>query len=652
MPSMSETAPPMPATPSEAEGPTVDHHQHEVEEKEAYDYWGYLFKQDKTGTDKLKSLLRGLKECMNTQYNTDHVHGDKTIDNQPDLTPEQLAHFYRELNGNYDQLFLGTPSESIAFIYKSLGCLHSLQPQSWAQSTAFTDPTVPSLKTEGWIMWQTIQLLLGPDEHSQFIIEAVQKWDLKDPVTGEMFPKVLPRRCFPTEPDRHMVMWYEGVSERLRKEAEDEERSKEVETERTDVRRLRHRPNVPVSAAANAAADELATQQHLTDDEGSVDSRGPALAYFRNPLYRHVDGRPSIIRRSSKRPTLSPRPTMVDKGKEAAATMGHVIRNIGSPNLWDGPRGTSRHSSRDRRRRSTPDHRHPMHYPGDPTSQQIGGAGAYDGAAGGPAGLSPHDQRYRRRRSSQQPEQPVDSGDEAFDGDESSAYYSPRPTPPLHPHGHGGHHQHGSQQHRRAPSDAHRPGSRDSAAAGLRHSRSHEPTPTQKETGDYFEGYDDPNRRRNSAYDSAPSETPPAKGSNAGGGFGPSASPLFATHVARQPQPQPGPLGGYPPHQPAGRPHPRNDEQNYTARILLTRIVDPWIGGTRAPDVRDSTMDLLVEVVLLDTDVASDTKKMVLHLDTAEGVNHLVEKEEEKVETTDLTHLPPLQTQGGKVDRK
>ena len=68
----------------------------------------------------------------------------------PDLTPNQLAHFYRELHGNYDQLFLGTPSESIAFIYKSLGCLHSLQPLP--HSTAFTDPTVPALKTEGWIM--------------------------------------------------------------------------------------------------------------------------------------------------------------------------------------------------------------------------------------------------------------------------------------------------------------------------------------------------------------------------------------------------------------------------------------------------------------------------------------------------------------------
>lgn len=39
-------------------------HEHETAEREAYEYWGYLFKSDKTGTDRLKGLLRGLKELM------------------------------------------------------------------------------------------------------------------------------------------------------------------------------------------------------------------------------------------------------------------------------------------------------------------------------------------------------------------------------------------------------------------------------------------------------------------------------------------------------------------------------------------------------------------------------------------------------------
>ena len=67
-------------------------------------------------------------------------------------------------------------------------------------------------------MWQTIQVLLGPDEHSVFLMEAVKRWDIKDPSTGEVLPKILPRQCFPATPDKHMVAWYEGVSERLRTE--------------------------------------------------------------------------------------------------------------------------------------------------------------------------------------------------------------------------------------------------------------------------------------------------------------------------------------------------------------------------------------------------------------------------------------------------
>lgn len=43
---------------------STDQHAGTVEEREALEYWGYLFKPDKTGTDKLKGLLRGLKQVM------------------------------------------------------------------------------------------------------------------------------------------------------------------------------------------------------------------------------------------------------------------------------------------------------------------------------------------------------------------------------------------------------------------------------------------------------------------------------------------------------------------------------------------------------------------------------------------------------------
>ena len=48
-------------TPQDGSG---EQHEQAAEEREAYQYWGYLFKQDKTGTDKLKGLLSGLKDIM------------------------------------------------------------------------------------------------------------------------------------------------------------------------------------------------------------------------------------------------------------------------------------------------------------------------------------------------------------------------------------------------------------------------------------------------------------------------------------------------------------------------------------------------------------------------------------------------------------
>lgn len=342
--------------------------------------------------------------------------------------------------------------------------------------------------------WQTIQLLLGPDEHSSFLIEAVQKWDIKDPVSGEVLPKILPRKCFPMEPDKHMVAWYEGVSERLRKEAEEEERRRDIEAQQAEVRRINDRPPHPD-----------------TDEEGSVDSKGPALAYFRNPLYRHVDGRPTILRRPSKRPTISPRPTMMDKGKGAASSVGHVIKNIGSPHLWDGRSSSkSRERHRDHRRRSLPENKFYDDQP--PTS------------AGHDSKASPH---LHRRHRSGQIEDPGEGTDD--DGWDVPAVEPPTQSP----------YSRNSRQ-----GDEYDP--------SLRHSRSHEPTPSQKEVPDYFHGYDKDSRRN-----SAQPDTPPANGM--GSGFGPSQSPLFASHVAKQPQPQPPPppRSSLPPPQDPWGPLPR-----------------------------------------------------------------------------------------------
>jgi hypothetical protein len=49
---------------ADAKSERSDEHEHSVEDREAFEAWGYMFKPDKTGTDKLKALLRGLKDTI------------------------------------------------------------------------------------------------------------------------------------------------------------------------------------------------------------------------------------------------------------------------------------------------------------------------------------------------------------------------------------------------------------------------------------------------------------------------------------------------------------------------------------------------------------------------------------------------------------
>lgn len=132
------------------------------------------------------------------------------------LTPSKLAAFYRLVGGNYDSLFLDSPDSSIAFIYKSLGCLHSLQPNK----DAFATPSIPALTPHGYVRWQTVQLLLGPEEHVPYLQAAVKRLDLKNHGQGGPFPRHLPAEAFPRHADPDMCSWHETVEEKLRLEAE------------------------------------------------------------------------------------------------------------------------------------------------------------------------------------------------------------------------------------------------------------------------------------------------------------------------------------------------------------------------------------------------------------------------------------------------
>ncbi|KAK5122530.1 hypothetical protein LTR16_004031, partial [Cryomyces antarcticus] len=329
--------------------------------KEALQYWGYLF-EDRCGTDVLHRLLRGIAGFITATIEPS---------DSPDLTPTQLSHFYRSVNGDYDALFLGTPPSSIAYIYKSLGCLHSLQPSP--NSNGYSEPYIPALKPQGFVTWQTLQLLLAPEAHVPFLQEAVRKGDITDPKTGATFPKLLPKESFPTKPDQPMIKWYEGVSERLRKEAE-----KESVTGR--------------ASDAEEHSQRVDRYSSEISNNGSVDERTDAASYFANPLYRNHEGRPGIVRRWSKNPKPPRSPRILERSKVVAMTVGNTVRNVWSPHLWNGHGNSHSHNHNDHRRHSSlpGGHHHSEH---DETE--------YNDGDDGPTPTAHHARHSPHRQSSQ-----------------------------------------------------------------------------------------------------------------------------------------------------------------------------------------------------------------------------------------------------------
>ncbi|PGH12428.1 hypothetical protein AJ79_04264 [Helicocarpus griseus UAMH5409] len=174
-------------------------------------YWGFLIRADKSATPLFEQLCLGIAKLISglQQSNTE------------DLTPENLAGFYRAVGGNYDNVFLNMPHSSLSFIYQSLGCFHTLQPTS----DPFKPPSIPVLRPHGFVRWQTIQLLLCPEEHVVFLQNAVKKFDIINPSTGSIFPKVIPNDSFPAEPDPEMVKWHDTFSSKLENDYKKKQKS-------------------------------------------------------------------------------------------------------------------------------------------------------------------------------------------------------------------------------------------------------------------------------------------------------------------------------------------------------------------------------------------------------------------------------------------
>lgn len=110
---------------------------------------------------------------------------------------------------------MDVPHPSISWIYASIGCQHTLQPTT----DCFTPPSIPALTAKGFVRWQSIEILLGPEEHVPFIQYAVANFGIKHPDTGESFPKELPKEAFPLKPDAEIEKWHTMCAEKLRQQA-------------------------------------------------------------------------------------------------------------------------------------------------------------------------------------------------------------------------------------------------------------------------------------------------------------------------------------------------------------------------------------------------------------------------------------------------
>ncbi|KAL2063376.1 hypothetical protein VTL71DRAFT_5181 [Oculimacula yallundae] len=350
--------------PSEPEG-QVPPPQPSTTAPDPKSYYGYLFEADKKPTKVLVALLRGIATYISESVgNTD----------EKALTPDKLASFYKAVGGNYDSLFVDVPHPSISWIYASIGCQHTLN-----QANDFSPPTVPALTPKGFVRWQSIEILLGPEEHVPFIQNAIRLFPIFNPLTGLPFPLPLPKEAFPIVPDPDIAKWHDQCAQELRQRAsptEDEIRPHlpprpKVQAGYTHVRPPRPRVDPDYFEPKSMRGTRPVAYQHVSSSgiRGSVP----------------VPVRPQLSRSPSHRARqfLAPEDTAARAGRGRRASFPE--NTIPSPQDSPVPPQTNRE---DHTRR----HSHPRHARRGSMSED-----ASSSEDGSPA--TPISERRRRRRS-------------------------------------------------------------------------------------------------------------------------------------------------------------------------------------------------------------------------------------------------------------
>lgn len=185
------------------------------------------------------------------------------------------------------------PDSSISYIWQVTGCQHTLQPTD----DDFAPPTIPALTPRGFSRWESVEILLGPEEHVPFLQYAVKNWSLRHPETGEYFPADLPADVFPSVADQEVDLWHKSCGERLSREAAG-------------------RPSRPTRPSPREREPETAdpkfapNQSRNSSTAGTPQARPPESDYFGRPWnYVNVPRGAQIPRRtpSSRSPDKQPR---------------------------------------------------------------------------------------------------------------------------------------------------------------------------------------------------------------------------------------------------------------------------------------------------------------------------------------------------------
>ncbi|KAJ4290649.1 hypothetical protein N0V88_006396 [Collariella sp. IMI 366227] len=187
--------------------------QRPAEAKGGQSFYGYLFTKSKpipAPTPLLDALLRAIAAHIASEI------GDK---NETHLTPAKLSSFYKIGGHDFDYFFVDMPPAAISTVYQGLGCQHLLLPSD----DDFAAPSVPALTVKGFVRWQTIQTLLGPQTQVPVLQYAAANWSLKHPENGAALPTDLPKKAFPSDIDPDTDRWHRECADRSRMKAAEEE---------------------------------------------------------------------------------------------------------------------------------------------------------------------------------------------------------------------------------------------------------------------------------------------------------------------------------------------------------------------------------------------------------------------------------------------